>query len=682
MKKRIIKLVAAVFVLSSCIALFSRGDATLPNSEIQIATTGIGEVNTLKENYQAWEAEYEKTGGDSNIVLPIGWFKGLSTEPTDARGLVKLNLTDGVVSVKASGLSPSQSWDVWLVDNRPGPGQTVLPEPGDDLMRIGTLKQHGKLATLEANLGSDAFANFEVDLVVLTRTGKQPTEERVLAGTTTLFHRLYRSAKQGQFGVLKDADPEPAQPAEKPSLLARLWEKISPRAKAQIGPIPHPSTPLEQLITQGRNIFFNERFNGNSRTCGTCHRENNNMTIDPEFIATLPANDPLFVAENNPQLAVNFENPVLMRKLGLILENVDGFDDLAHKFVMRGVPHVLALIPSSISAASFDGINTFDGTTIPPKERVGWGGDGAPGTGTLREFAIGAITQHFTKTLNRVPGVDFRLPTEAELNALEAFQKSTGRRTDPVLSGPNAMQFKSEVASRGRDIFNDTSLGKCSFCHFNAGAGISIGLNANFDIGVSNQADKPADILGQPNPHDGGFGRAPGPPGFGFGNGSFSTPPLVEAADTGPYFHDNSVATLEGAIGYYNGPAFQNSSAGVALGGIRLDGSQVTAIAALLRVLNALENIRSTTSLAERAKIAVSSAQARELLLLATADNGDAIKVLSRADLHLEARTKLAAALVNLNLAIVVSSNTSLRNHNIDDALAFLAAARADMVIE
>lgn len=64
---------------------------------------------------------------------------------------------------------------------------------------------------------------------------------------------------------------------------------------------------------------------GRDRTCATCHREDNNLTIDPEFIATLPPNDPLFVAEFVPALANNFEKPVLMRKLGLILENVDGF---------------------------------------------------------------------------------------------------------------------------------------------------------------------------------------------------------------------------------------------------------------------------------------------------------------------------------------------------------------------
>jgi cytochrome c peroxidase len=681
MNKRTIKLVSIAFVLSSCIALFVVSDTVTPDPETQSATTGVGDVDTLEANYRAWETDYENAGGDRNITLSIGWFKGLSTEPTEASGLVKLNLIDGVVSVKAKGLSPSQSWDVWLIDNRSGAGRTVLPEPGDDLMQIGTLKNDGKVATLEANPGSSAFANFEVDLVVITRTGKQPAEERVLAGTTTLFHRLYRSEKQGQFGVFKDTDQLPDQPAGKPGLLARLLEKISPSAKAQIGPIPNPSTPLDQLITQGRNIFFNERFNGNSRTCGTCHRENNNLTIDAEFIATLPSNDPLFVAETNPNLAVNFENPVLMRKFGLILENTDGFDDLANKFVMRGVPHILALIPSSLRAASLDGVTTFDGTTVPPNERVGWSGDGAPGTGTLREFAIGAIMQHFTKTLNRTPGTDFRLPTDTELDALEAFQKSTGRRADPVIAGAAAIQLKSEVATRGRLLFVNQAIAKCTLCHARAGAGIPSGFNANFNIGVGNQTDKPADLVGQLNPPDGGFGRTPGAPGGGFGNGTFNTPPLVEAADTGPYFHDNSVATLEGAIGFYNGPAFNNSPDGIGSGGIHLDGTQVTAIAAFLRVMNALENIRSTTSLADRAKIATSSSQARDLLRLSLSEIEDAVDVLKCASLHPEARAKLLRAGIDVGLAIVAPGQT-LRNRIIDDALGHLAGARADMVNE
>lgn len=58
-----------------------------------------------------------------------------------------------------------------------------------------------------------------------------------------------------------------------------------------------------QLIELGRFIFNNVTFQGNGRTCATCHPATNNFTIDPEFIATLPPNDPLFVAETNPALA-------------------------------------------------------------------------------------------------------------------------------------------------------------------------------------------------------------------------------------------------------------------------------------------------------------------------------------------------------------------------------------------
>ena len=68
------------------------------------------------------------------------------------------------------------------------------------------------------------------------------------------------------------------------------------------------------------------------------------------FVADLPPDDPLFVAETNPDLAQNFENPLLMREFGLIVENQDGFDDLANDFNMRGIPHVLAQRTSIASA--------------------------------------------------------------------------------------------------------------------------------------------------------------------------------------------------------------------------------------------------------------------------------------------------------------------------------------------
>jgi cytochrome c peroxidase len=66
------------------------------------------------------------------------------------------------------------------------------------------------------------------------------------------------------------------------------------------------------LIEKGRQLFMNETFNGNGRTCASCHPPTNNFTIDPAFIARLPDSDPLFVAEFNPALA-KLEDPGLMR---------------------------------------------------------------------------------------------------------------------------------------------------------------------------------------------------------------------------------------------------------------------------------------------------------------------------------------------------------------------------------
>lgn len=214
---------------------------------------------------------------------------------------------------------------------------------------------------------------------------------------------------------------------------------------------PDPPDPQQQLVERGRDIFFDETFDGNGRTCGTCHREDNNFAIDPAFIATLPDDDPLFVAETNPDLMKNFENPRLMREFGLILENLDGFGDLDNTFVQRGVPHTLGLTTSIDS---------------PAGPRTGWSGDGAPGDGT------------------------------------------------------------------------------------------------------------------------------------------FNTPPLVEAADTGPFFHDNSIETIEGAVAFYDSDAFDNSPAGRLLASfdpngvsIRLEATQVVEVAAFLRVINTLENIRESIAL-------------------------------------------------------------------------------------
>ncbi|HEU4872208.1 MAG TPA: hypothetical protein VFT44_03840 [Pyrinomonadaceae bacterium] len=699
MKIKALKLLTLAFLLIACVlpVLFLSGK-TASEPDPSMAGLGFGSLETLNANYKEWETQYEKEGGDRNMVLAIGWFKGLSTGNTYASGLAKFNLIDGHVTVAINGLSQHEAWDVWMVDS--AAGRSIALENDDNMLHIGSLTHEGKVSTLAASLGKDAFAKFNMDLIIVTKAGKNPMEDRTLIGTTSLFHHMYRSKQQGQFGALADADPILEQP-DKSGFFQRIIDGISPTASAQIGPIPNPSTALQLSITRGRKSFFNETFNGNGRTCGTCHREDANLTIDAEFIADLPPNDPLFVAEFVPALSQNFENPVLMRKLGLILENPDGFDNLPSKFVMRGVPHTLALLQNTLTPVAAvpgatplpDGsIPSQDGTTVPPRERTGWGGDGAPGTGTLREFIIGAIVQHYPKTLNRQTNVDFRLPTTGELNDLEAFQKSLGRRADLNLATMQP-KFRNEVVRKGVEIFNNggsvlgqpnEGAGKCFFCHLNAGASDFFfpGANANFNTNVEGLPAQPADLV-QPlqlNPQDGGFGRLGVSPTGGFGNGSFNTPVLVEAADTGPFFHNNSIETIEGAVDFYNSTAFNTAPGfGAAIGGIRLEATEVVAVAAMLRVINVLENERSARDLINRMKIATSQAQAKELSNLAISEIQDAVEVLVGGGLHRKAQKEFFNAGVDAHSAgeaLTVTDRVALANK----ALAHLTNARNDII--
>ncbi len=407
-----------------------------------------------------------------------------------------------------------------------------------------------------------------------------------------------------------------------------------------------PPQPEPTPVQRGRTLFFNETFGGNGRTCGTCHRAEDNFGLSPAFIATLPPDDPLFVAETNANLAANFENPRLMRGFGLILENLDGFDDLPNRFTMRGIPHTLALTTSVDSRAG---------------PRTGWSGDGAPGDGSLRSFATGAVIQHFTLTLNRIPGADFRLPTEAELDDLEAFMRALGRQADLALPLP----LKGVVPARGQAIFLDNTLGKCNACHFNAGANANPAVfgagagNLSFNTGVESLPDHPADPTGERRPPDDGFGVP--------GNGEFNTPPLVEAADTPPFFHNNAVLTIEGAVAFYNGDAFNNSPAGRLLagatgGGINLDATQVEAVAAFLRVINALENIRASLALLDRQGVT------RDDRRLAGEETDDAITVLAGAGLHPEA------------IALLRDARALTERAKVRDAVATLQRARDALV--
>jgi cytochrome c peroxidase len=428
----------------------------------------------------------------------------------------------------------------------------------------------------------------------------------------------------------------------------------------------------ERLIEKGRRLFINETFDGNGRTCATCHPPTNNFTIDPAFIAGLPDDDPLFVAELDPDLA-QLEDPELMRRFGLILENLDGFD---RPGVFRGVPHTLGLrVTTAVNPEGEANLTRADGSTVV--QAMGWSGDGAPGDGSLRSFTIGAIFQHFPETMNRIPGEDFRLPTEAELDALEAFQLSLGRQTELDLA---TLDFADPDVQTGKDLFNGVGINRgCSFCHNNAGANDADGFNRNFATNAANLTDTEARRFDPGMPGDGGFDSEPEfeVPGIAagfYGNGSMNSAPLVEAADTGPFFHNNSAKTIEDAVRFYTTPTFSSDDP------FQLNNMQINQIAAFLRALNALENIRSSNAYAEQAQREV-PLRARQTFALVLAETQDAIDVLTGGPLDLYAE---AVELLDEAYALELDARDSVqrpfRNALLQQAMALKDEARASIL--
>jgi hypothetical protein len=523
--------------------------------------------------YPAWQRQYLEAGGDRNVIVGLGSRLGMATEYSRARGTVKLDLIGGTLVAHVEGLGDEPA-DLWLVDDSDGLGMTSIPERGDHMVRAGRLVKDDAGAGVSAELGAEFFEEFELDTVVVSRADRTPADSRLLLGTRPFFERVYTKTRL----VAERNRPR--------GLLALLVSLLSPRpAHADSTQILIAHGLVSKAVGDGGDLFFRGTFSGNNRTCGTCHRVDNNLVIDVPFINTLPSSDPLFVAEPGfPGGVPGLERPLLMRGHGLILENVDGAENPTVKFVMRGVPHSLSMSRSVLAPV--------DGRA--PVERTGWSGDGAPDSGALRLFANGAIFQHFTKSLKRVAGEDFVLATQAQLDAVEAYMRATGRLNELNVAGASMTDAGAE---RGRRIFNNNNTdptiasGKCLNCHFNAGANVANGQNRNFNTGIETLKNPARDT--EDFPFDGGFGITDRDCDADelndcFGDGTFNTPPLIEAADTAPFFHNNAIPTVELAVEFYSGPEFRASPSGGT--NINLTVAESADVAAFLRVINASFN--------------------------------------------------------------------------------------------
>jgi hypothetical protein len=615
-----------------------------PRVELPLGQPVRGDAERLWKRYLDWKSQVATEENGTAFVFPLAPQRHRGEPGAGATGMATIDLATGRVQVDVEGELGDQRLGLVLVDNRGDGGGSPSLAEADVLLHVGEFVVHERGAKLEGRLPARLPAGFEIDQVYVAELDRDLGAGTVLFGGPTLFQRLLAAEYA----------------AERASTDRALLLGLA--MPAQLGG-PLGIGPIGALVAQGEDLFFNEQFKGNKRTCGTCHPFDHNFTIDPDFISKLPNTDPLFVAEFIPALTWElngnrrFENPTLMRKLGLIVENLDGFSNLKKMFTMRSVPHTFA---QGVSIQTGNGV-------MPPDERTGWSGDGAPHgivngiptSGRLFDFAIGAVIQHFPRTTARQNNVDFRMPTNAELVAMEAFQLSLGRQTDFDL---NTLIFNDPDTEIGKQLFQQS---RCDSCHPNAGAGQP---NFNFDTGVEEFLLNNPDITGEPRPADGGFGTDPfgnfpaipvanngsdpNKPAGSFGNGEFNSPSIVEAADTGPWFHNNIVrGTIEDAIDFYRTQEFFDAQGFT----VSFPGNGRSQVGKFLRAINTIDNIDTGILSAKRAHDATANfpvsifdpqhhAAVNLFLRFALSDIDDCLRVLGEVGLSPGAQAHLDEA--------------------------------------
>ena len=133
------------------------------------------------------------------------------------------------------------TFDLWLIDNRPGPGHTTLAEPRDVLMQSGNVRRGLGRAHALGGPGASAFAGFFPDRAFVVRSGQSPLDSFVLTGPQ---HAL-RSSPRRQVRFLDDETrravsiPRP-RPPERP-----ISRSLSPKAGGS-------SWTRRSMATEGR----------------------------------------------------------------------------------------------------------------------------------------------------------------------------------------------------------------------------------------------------------------------------------------------------------------------------------------------------------------------------------------------------------------------------------------------
>jgi len=296
---------------------------------------------------------------------------------------------------------------------------------------------------------------------------------------------------------------------------------------------------------QGAFLFTKETFNGNGRTCATCHTLSSGGLSPAQVQAAWNRNrnDPLFRAIDSDDGSGSSYNHLRTNATVTVDINLPANIRLAANPSARTVK-LRRAVPTVFDAARFDTQIMFD--TREP---------------SLQSQALHAIQGHAQAR---------RTPSTSELNSIVDFERvlfSSLAMANYAITGraPAVPTGKTASEKRGAAFFAATGL--CGSCHFGALYNVNtannpLGLPAGTQFGTSIVSE--TNFIGAPTQEyivtnaDGTETRVTSPdPGLMLVTGNaqhanlFKMTSLRNLAKTAPAFHDNSAKDMAGILRQY-----------------------------------------------------------------------------------------------------------------------------------
>ena len=153
------------------------------------------------------------------------------------------------------------------------------------------------------------------------------------------------------------------------------------------------SQAVGQIVLKPGSEFV--PFDGNGRSCGSCHRARDNFGMSKATRDNLPLDDPFFYPGIDEDQALLAAHGLVFVLAGEIKEfrPTPALDDLCDTCDKYGTCNPLGLNSQRVSS--------------------------------LHAFTIGAVINHHPITVERIPGQDFVLPSQHEIDDLVEYMLSS-----------------------------------------------------------------------------------------------------------------------------------------------------------------------------------------------------------------------------------------------------------------